>query len=110
MLTEGVRVVVDRFSSSMLDGAEIDYVESLMGAGFSVNNPNAITTCGCGHSFRTASSASTARAATFTHTPPHTSAPGHPPRRCALTNHHHPGDHPSPRGRGETGHHRYATH
>jgi iron-sulfur cluster assembly protein len=58
---EGVRVVVDRFSSSMLDGAEIDYVESLMGAGFSVNNPNAVTTCGCGHSFRTAGSAGAAQ-------------------------------------------------
>jgi iron-sulfur cluster assembly protein len=41
----------------MLDGAEIDYVESLMGAGFSVNNPNAVSQCGCGHSFRTAGSA-----------------------------------------------------
>ena len=58
---EGVRVVVDRFSSSMLDGAEIDYVESLMGAGFSVNNPNAVTTCGCGHSFRTSGSAGAAQ-------------------------------------------------
>jgi iron-sulfur cluster assembly protein len=58
---DGVRVVVDRFSSSMLDGAEIDYVESLMGAGFSVNNPNAVTTCGCGHSFRTAGSAGSAQ-------------------------------------------------
>jgi iron-sulfur cluster assembly protein len=58
---DGVRVVVDRFSSSMLDGAEIDYVESLMGAGFSVNNPNAVTTCGCGHSFRTAGSAGAAQ-------------------------------------------------
>ncbi len=58
---EGVRVIVDRFSSSMLDGAEIDYVESLMGAGFSVSNPNATTTCGCGHSFRTAGSAGAAQ-------------------------------------------------
>ena len=58
---EGVRVVVDRFSSSMLDGVEIDYVESLMGAGFSVSNPNAVTTCGCGHSFRTAGSAGAAQ-------------------------------------------------
>ena len=45
----------------MLDGAEIDYVESLMGAGFSVNNPHAVTTCGCGHSFRTAGSAGSAQ-------------------------------------------------
>ncbi len=54
---EGVKLIVDRFSASMLDGAEIDYVESLMGAGFSVNNPNAVSQCGCGHSFRTAGSA-----------------------------------------------------
>src|SRR5215210_1633177 len=54
---DGVRLIVDRFSASMLDGAEIDYVESLMGAGFSVNNPNAVSQCGCGHSFRTAGSA-----------------------------------------------------
>ena len=53
----GVKLIVDRFSASMLDGAEIDYVESLMGAGFSVNNPNAVSQCGCGHSFRTAGSA-----------------------------------------------------
>lgn len=59
---DGVRVVVDRFTASMMDGAEIDYVESLMGAGFSVNNPNAVTTCGCGHSFRTSASAGSPQA------------------------------------------------
>ncbi|MDP9373454.1 MAG: iron-sulfur cluster assembly accessory protein [Chloroflexota bacterium] len=58
---DGVKLIVDRFSASMLDGAEIDYVESLMGAGFSVNNPSAVTTCGCGHSFRTAASAGAAQ-------------------------------------------------
>jgi len=58
---EGVRLIVDRFSASMLEGAEIDYVESLMGAGFSVNNPNAVASCGCGHSFRTAASAGSAQ-------------------------------------------------
>ena len=58
---DGVRLIIDRFSASMLDGAEIDYVESLMGAGFSVSNPNATTTCGCGHSFRTAGSAGSAQ-------------------------------------------------
>lgn len=58
---DGVRVIVDRFSATMLDGAEIDYVESLMGAGFSVNNPNAVATCGCGHSFRTSASAGAAQ-------------------------------------------------
>ncbi|HEX5502986.1 MAG TPA: iron-sulfur cluster assembly accessory protein [Thermomicrobiales bacterium] len=58
---DGVRVIVDRFSATMLDGAEIDYVESLMGAGFSVNNPNAVATCGCGHSFRTSANAGVAQ-------------------------------------------------
>ena len=58
---EGVQIVVDDFSVSYIRGAEIDYVESLMGAGFSVSNPNAVTTCGCGHSFRTAGSAGAAQ-------------------------------------------------
>lgn len=58
---DGVRLIVDRFSASMLDGAEVDYVESLMGAGFSVHNPNAVSTCGCGHSFRTSGSAGQAQ-------------------------------------------------
>lgn len=49
----GVRVLVDEMSAQYLMGSEIDYVDSLMGAGFTVNNPNAVSTCGCGHSFRT---------------------------------------------------------
>ena len=36
-----------------LEGATIDYVDSLMGGGFRIENPNAVSTCGCGHSFRT---------------------------------------------------------
>jgi iron-sulfur cluster assembly protein len=56
----GVRVFVDPMSMSYLDGAQIDYVESLMGGGFRIENPNAVATCGCGHSFRTSSQASTA--------------------------------------------------
>jgi iron-sulfur cluster assembly protein len=51
---EGIRVVVDPESLRFIEGAEIDYVDSLMGAGFTVNNPNAVSSCGCGHSFRTA--------------------------------------------------------
>lgn len=43
--------VVDPLSLPYLDGAEIDYVETLQGAHFKVNNPNAETTCGCGSSF-----------------------------------------------------------
>ena len=58
----GVRVLVDEMSAQYLAGSEIDYVDSLMGAGFTVNNPNAVSTCGCGHSFKTAGDAGQARA------------------------------------------------
>jgi iron-sulfur cluster assembly accessory protein len=58
---EGVRVLVDEMSAQYLSGSEIDYVDSLMGAGFTVNNPNAVSTCGCGHSFKTASDSGQAR-------------------------------------------------
>jgi iron-sulfur cluster insertion protein len=46
-----VRVVVDPMSMQYLQSAVIDYREDLMGAGFSINNPNAVATCGCGSSF-----------------------------------------------------------
>lgn len=49
----GVRIIVDARSWPLLKGSEVDYVENLMGGGFSVNNPNASSGCGCGHSFRT---------------------------------------------------------
>ena len=58
---DGIRVVIDSESLSFIDGSQIDYVDSLMGAGFTVNNPNAVSTCGCGHSFRTAGDAGAAR-------------------------------------------------
>jgi iron-sulfur cluster assembly accessory protein len=54
---EGINVYVDPQSTSLLQGSQIDYVDTLMGAGFTVNNPNAVTGCGCGSSFRTAESA-----------------------------------------------------
>ena len=50
----GVKVYVDGKSVDLLKGAQIDYVDTLMGAGFTVNNPNAVAACGCGSSFRTA--------------------------------------------------------
>jgi iron-sulfur cluster assembly protein len=59
---DGLRVLVDEMSAQYLAGSEIDYVDSLMGAGFTVNNPNAVSTCGCGHSFKTASDSGQARA------------------------------------------------
>src|SRR5262245_42869385 len=49
----GLPVYVDPFSSLYLDGASVDYVETMMGAGFKVDNPNAVSSCGCGSSFRT---------------------------------------------------------
>jgi iron-sulfur cluster assembly accessory protein len=48
----GVKVVVDRFSLPYLSGAEVDFVDGLMGQGFTVNNPNAVASCGCGSSFK----------------------------------------------------------
>ena len=50
----GVKVYVDGKSIDLLRGSQIDYVDTLMGAGFTVNNPNAVAACGCGSSFRTA--------------------------------------------------------
>ena len=47
----GVQVLVDSMSGGYLQGAEIDYRESEMGSSFSISNPNAQTTCGCGSSF-----------------------------------------------------------
>jgi iron-sulfur cluster assembly accessory protein len=58
---EGIRVVIDNESLRFIEGAEIDYVDSLMGAGFTVNNPNAVSSCGCGHSFRTEEESGAAR-------------------------------------------------
>ena len=51
---EGVTVVVDPFSAPYLRGAEVDYVDSIQASGFAVNNPNAVSSCGCGHSFQVA--------------------------------------------------------
>jgi iron-sulfur cluster assembly accessory protein len=52
---EGAKVVVDRSSAPFIAGSTIDYKsEKLMGGGFVVSNPNAVSTCGCGESFKTA--------------------------------------------------------
>ncbi len=47
----GLKVLVDQMSSMYLEGIEIDYIESVEGAGFKFNNPNVKSTCGCGSSF-----------------------------------------------------------
>jgi iron-sulfur cluster assembly accessory protein len=49
--TDGVQLVVDPVSLPFVEGAEVDYVESLGGASFQVRNPNATSGCGCGTSF-----------------------------------------------------------
>jgi iron-sulfur cluster assembly accessory protein len=50
----GVKVVVDPASAQYLNGATVDFVESLKESGFKVDNPNAAGSCGCGHSFHVA--------------------------------------------------------
>lgn len=56
---QGIRILIDKESQPLLEGTVIDYKESMMGGGFSINNPNAIATCGCGSSFRTATASGT---------------------------------------------------
>ena len=48
---DGLKVIVDQASWMFLKGTKIDYVDTLEGSGFKFDNPNAKTTCGCGHSF-----------------------------------------------------------
>ena len=48
---DGAAIIIDSISLQFLDGAEIDYVDDLIGAQFKVNNPNAGSSCGCGTSF-----------------------------------------------------------
>lgn len=48
---DGIELLIDSMSAQYLQGATIDYKEELMGSSFSINNPNAQTTCGCGSSF-----------------------------------------------------------
>jgi iron-sulfur cluster assembly protein len=50
----GLKLLVDRMSLQYVFGSQIDYVDSLQGAGFQVNNPNVVAACGCGSSFRVA--------------------------------------------------------
>ena len=48
---EGIHVLVDSMSGGYLQGAEVDYKEDTYGSSFTIKNPNAVTTCGCGSSF-----------------------------------------------------------
>src|SRR5262245_43190186 len=49
--TNGVKVMIDDRSMKVLDGTQLDYVDTMLGRGFTFNNPNAKSTCGCGSSF-----------------------------------------------------------
>jgi iron-sulfur cluster insertion protein len=49
--SNGVKLYVDPISISYLKGAEVDFVDTVTGGGFTIRNPNAVSTCGCGQSF-----------------------------------------------------------
>ena len=49
--SNGVKLFVDPVSISYLSGAEVDFVDTVTGGGFTIKNPNAVSTCGCGSSF-----------------------------------------------------------
>jgi len=49
----GVKLLIDSYSQDHLKGANVDYIESLMGSGFKINNPNVKKSCSCGSSFST---------------------------------------------------------
>ena len=50
-LANGVKVAIDEFSAPYINGATLDYVKDFMGGGFTIKNPNAMNSCGCGNSF-----------------------------------------------------------
>ena len=49
----GIKVYVDKQSASLIQGSQIDFVETVQGSGFKIDNPNAVSSCGCGNSFET---------------------------------------------------------
>ncbi len=49
---DGISVIVDKVSMQFVFGSEVDFVDGLQGAGFTVNNPNVVAACGCGSSFQ----------------------------------------------------------
>lgn len=52
LVSHGVDIVVDPFSAPYLRGASIDFLNSIQESGFKIDNPNAVSSCGCGHSFQ----------------------------------------------------------
>lgn len=57
----GIKLYIDEFSAQYLEGAQIDFINELMGGGFTVQNPNAVSNCSCGHSFTSAQGGGSAR-------------------------------------------------
>ncbi|MFC4713905.1 HesB/IscA family protein [Planococcus dechangensis] len=55
----GIQILINKQDAPILKGTVVDYKQSLMGGGFTIDNPNAIASCGCGTSFRTAKKAGT---------------------------------------------------
>ena len=60
---DDIKIFIDPTSMMYLNGATIDYEDSIMGGGFKIENPNAVSSCGCGTSFKTADSAGAAAGA-----------------------------------------------
>lgn len=57
----GVRIIADSQTLNFVKGSEIDYIDQLMGGGFTLHNPNAVSTCACGSSFKTTEDGGTPR-------------------------------------------------
>ncbi|HET9129720.1 MAG TPA: iron-sulfur cluster assembly accessory protein [Terriglobia bacterium] len=53
---DGIKIYVDPLSLNYMDGSSVDYVDDVLGGGFKIENPNAVSSCGCGSSFKTADS------------------------------------------------------
>ncbi|HEU5139638.1 MAG TPA: iron-sulfur cluster insertion protein ErpA [Bacillales bacterium] len=56
---QGLKILIDSDSSPLVQGTKIDYKQNMMGGGFVIDNPNALVSCGCGSSFKTATNAGT---------------------------------------------------
>ncbi|MBN9655503.1 iron-sulfur cluster assembly accessory protein [Halobacillus sp. GSS1] len=57
--SSGIPVVINRQDAAIVEGTTIDFKQNMMGGGFTIDNPNAIVSCGCGSSFKTATNAGT---------------------------------------------------
>lgn len=50
---DGIKIFIDALSLNYMDGSSVDYVDEHLGGGFKIENPNAVSSCGCGSSFKT---------------------------------------------------------